>query len=132
MKTNTLAQRRYAAHAWHIRRNERSRARRLAYEKERLARRQAREAQGQKPFDPRLARRMELGSQTRIEDLWPQVNVLLKAFGYPGALVTDESLVWDMLRDGRKLVAIRRKLKVPISTRDYIFVVAERLAAKRK
>lgn len=132
MKSGKKEQRRYAFHARVIHRKKLRELRRQRQQELMARRREARLARGPSTLDPRKILRFELAPQTKIESLGPQVKILLKEFGHPEALVTDESLVWDMLRDGRKLVAIRRKLKIAISTKDYIFAVAERLAAKRK
>ncbi len=132
MKTSHREQERYARHASFIRRNKRRELRVRHFRQAREARNLAGEAAGLPPLGFGPIQRFELAPQIRIEELQPQVKFLLKALGHPEALVTDESLVWDMVRDGKKLVRLRRKLKIRISIDDYIFAVAEKLLARGK
>jgi hypothetical protein len=129
MKSDQRQRQQCAKYARLIRRNKRRDLRVRRFEDLREERRAARAA-GLPIRNSGPISRVELAPQIRIDNLRPQIKILLKAFGHPEALVTDESLVWDMLWDGKKLVAIRRKLKIPIATNDYIFSVAERLRAR--
>ena len=74
--------------------------------------------------------RFEVAPQVKIAELEPYVDRLLRAFGFPTALVTDESLVCDMAQSRRTLSGLRRALKMRIEPTDFIYEVAERMQAR--
>lgn len=67
----------------------------------------------------------ELAGQDSIERLRVQVNRVLVAMGFPGALVTDESLMGDF--PAESLAKASEKLGVPIDPSELLTDVARKL-----
>lgn len=88
-----------------------------------------------KEFDPKKIERIELASQSKIDQFQEYVDAVLEALGHPEALVTDESKIWDFypFKEGREdsLKKLSDKLGFQITTKDYIWEIAEQLRAKR-
>jgi len=83
-------------------------------------------------------KRFELASQTNVNELQPYIDRVLKALGHSEALVTDESVVWDMLEVfsdeknmQKQLDKAHKILGVNINSNDLIITVAERLRKQR-
>lgn len=85
-----------------------------------------------KDINRKLYKTIELARQEESKKLEKYVNRVLKALGHPEALITDESMVWDMIgtfgEDMQKeLDKARKKLKININSNELIINVAKRL-----
>lgn len=63
------------------------------------------------------------------------VNIVLEAVGHPEAYVTDESSIWDFhpMKKGQEdwLKKVSEKLGFEVTTKDYLWEVAEQVRAKQ-
>ena len=93
----------------------------------------------QHPGTPNVrGKKIVLASQININRLQPFVDRVLKTLGVAGALVTDESLIADLLdfrpltQDYTRLRIAAEALGIPILGGDYLHEVAERLRSKEE
>ena len=74
---------------------------------------------------------IKIASQGRVALLTTEVDRLLEALGYAGALVTDESIIGHFPLDEGELAQASAELGVPLQEGDYLCEVAARVLARR-
>jgi hypothetical protein len=75
--------------------------------------------------------KIELAENGKIEELREYVDEVLELIGFPEALVTDLSQVWNFTEDGQELKAIAERLGFTVDDNDYIWELAEQHRAKK-
>ena len=73
---------------------------------------------------------LELAPRHAVEAFWPEVERVLDALGYPGALVTDESIVADFGLSDAAVRGAAFRLRIPIAQDDHLYALAFRLRVK--
>jgi hypothetical protein len=79
--------------------------------------------------------KIEFASRNKLDQLAEWVEIVLEAVGHPEAFVSDGSSIWDFhpLKEGQEewLKEVSDKLGFPVSTKDYIWEVAEQVRANQ-
>lgn len=74
--------------------------------------------------------RIEMAPSEKVEAFDDWARKVLAALGFPKAMVTDWSSVSDFIPHCPDLEEVSRALGIPVVKQDYIYELAERLAAK--
>ena len=64
---------------------------------------------------------------SKVKQYSEYIDIVLDALGHPEAYVTDESTIWDFMLTKKTIADMKLKFKVPVSNKDYIWKIAERL-----
>jgi len=76
---------------------------------------------------PFAGKTVEFAPQSRVQKFAAEVDRILDALGYPDALVTDESILWDFCLEDHELRQLGETLGVAVTKESVIADIAEAL-----